>query len=131
MTFDDVRRMTAPTEEALGRVLAFATAHGATSVKVLPSGDFVHVHMTARNAARAFGVPQGFHRFLHATTGEVLHRTLEHYSLPAEVAALEAENARLKQVLSATAAGTLSRPPYATQHGRPVYPSRRRRRGAA
>ena len=29
----------------------------------------------------------------------------------AEVAALEAENARLKQVLSATAAGTLSRPP--------------------
>ena len=30
----------------------------------------------------------------------------------AEVAALEAENARLKQVLSATAAGTLSRPPY-------------------
>ena len=88
MTFDDVRRMTAPTEEALGRVLAFATAHGATSVKVLPSGDFVHVHMTARNAARAFGAPQGFHRFLHSTTGEVLHRTLEHYSLPAEVAAV-------------------------------------------
>ena len=33
-------------------------------------------------------------------------------AVEAEVAALEAENARLKQVLSATAAGTLSRPPY-------------------
>jgi len=32
-------------------------------------------------------------------------------AVDAEVAALEAENARLKQVLSATAAGTLSRPP--------------------
>ena len=32
-------------------------------------------------------------------------------AVEAEVAALEAENARLKQVLSATAAGTLSRPP--------------------
>ena len=34
-------------------------------------------------------------------------------AVDAEVAALEAENARLKQVLSATAAGTLCRPnPY-------------------
>ena len=88
LTLQQIHDLTAPSEQAVATVTQWLLENGVSDIRVNSGGAFVRAVMPLAVAETLLDVTM--HSFTHTASGVVLTRTLQHYSLPADVAELVA-----------------------------------------